>query len=187
MKFIACLFFLFATSLGQPSEWWHHTVIYQIYPRSFQDSDGDGVGDLKGIESRLDHFVDIGVETVWMSPIFESPMKDFGYDVSNYTEIDPLFGTLEDFDDLVAAAHGRGLKIILDYIPNHSSNEHDWFICSERREDPYTDYYVWQDKLGDDINGDPIPPNNWVTFFCVQSVAKKMALYQISLLIFYHI
>ena len=84
--------------------WWRHTVVYQIYPRSFQDSDGDGVGDLKGIESRLDHFTNLGVETIWMSPIFESPMKDFGYDVSNFTNIDPLFGTLQDFDDLVAAA-----------------------------------------------------------------------------------
>lgn len=162
MKSILLVLIFSVSALAQSSLWWEHTIVYQIYPRSFQDSDGDGVGDLKGIESRLNHFVNIGVETIWMSPIFESPMKDFGYDVSNFTNIDPLFGTLQDFDDLVAAAHGLGLKVVLDFIPNHSSNEHDWFVRSEQREDPYTDYYIWQDKKGDDINGDPIPPNNWV-------------------------
>ncbi len=95
--------------------WWDHTVVYQIYPRSFQDSDGDGIGDLKGIESRLDYFVSVGVETIWMSPIFESPMKDFGYDISNFTNIDPIFGDLEDFEDLTTAAHERGNWIIASH------------------------------------------------------------------------
>ena len=108
--------------------WWERGVIYQIYPRSFQDSDGDGVGDLKGIELRLDYLTDLGVDAIWLSPIFPSPMADFGYDVSDYTGVDPLFGTLEDFDCLLAAAHGRGLKLLLDLVPNQSSDQHRWFI-----------------------------------------------------------
>ncbi len=142
--------------------WWTHTIVYQIYPRSFQDSDGDGTGDLKGIESRLDHFVDIGVETIWLSPIYKSPMKDFGYDISDFRDIDPIFGTLDDFKSLLASAKDRNIKVILDFVPNHSSDEHEWFLKSVAREDPYTDYYVWADPKGIDDDGNPIPPNNWV-------------------------
>ncbi len=145
-----------------PNEWWKTTIVYQIYPRSFQDSDGDGVGDIQGIISRLDHLVDIGVETIWLSPIYESPMKDFGYDISNFTDIDPLFGDLDDFAELVQEVHDRDMKLVMDFIPNHSSNEHDWFQRSVRREDPYTDYYVWLDPVGYDEEDNPIPPNNWV-------------------------
>ena len=113
-------------------------VIYQIYPRSFQDSDGDGVGDLAGMRARLDHLVDLGVDALWLSPIYPSPMADFGYDVSDYTAVDPVFGTLADFDALVAAAHERGLELLLDLVPCHTSIEHPWF-----REHP--DWYIWAD------------------------------------------
>jgi alpha-glucosidase len=141
--------------------WWKRGVIYQIYPRSFQDSDGDGIGDLPGIESRLDHLVDLGVDALWISPIYPSPMADFGYDVADYTGIDPRFGTLQDFDRLVAAAHGRGLRLILDFVPNHSSSEHPWFRESRAsRDNPRRDWYIWREPAP---GGGP--PNNWVSNF----------------------
>ncbi|MDX3908413.1 MAG: alpha-amylase family glycosyl hydrolase [Sphingobium sp.] len=141
--------------------WWESGVIYQIYPRSFQDSDGDGVGDLAGIESRLDHVVRLGVDAVWLSPIFPSPMADFGYDVADYCAIDPMFGDLDAFDRLLAAAHARGLKLILDFVPNHSSDQHPWFIASRSsRTDPKRDWYIWRDAAPD--GG---PPNNWISDF----------------------
>ena len=136
--------------------------MYQIYPRSYQDSNGDGTGDLKGIQDRLNYIKDTGVETVWLSPIFKSPMKDFGYDISDFKDIDPIFGTIEEFKSLLEGAHELGLKLILDFVPNHSSDEHEWFKKSVTREEPYTDYYVWADPKGTDENGAPIPPNNWV-------------------------
>ena len=141
--------------------WWKHGVIYQIYPRSFQDSDGDGIGDLRGIRARLDHPVRLGVDAIWISPIYLSPMADFGYDVADYCDIDPRFGTLDDFDALVADAHGRGLKLILDFVPNHSSDRHPWFVQSRRgRSDPKRDWYIWKDPAPD--GG---PPNNWLSNF----------------------
>ena len=112
------------------SQWWETAVIYQIYPRSFQDSDDDGTGDLRGITARLDHLVDIGVQAFWLSPVYKSPMADFGYDISDYRDIDPIFGTMDDFEELATAAKKRGLKIIMDFVPNHSSNQHDWFLRS---------------------------------------------------------
>ena len=112
--------------------WWQSAVIYQIYPRSFQDSNGDGVGDLAGILRRLDYLAWLGIDAIWLSPIYPSPMADFGYDVADFTDIDPLFGSLTDFDALVAAAHERGIKIILDYVPNHSSDRHPWFQEARR-------------------------------------------------------
>ena len=122
-------------------------VVYQVYPRSFQDSDGDGVGDLRGIEARLDHLAWLGVDALWMSPIFPSPMHDFGYDVADYTGVDPVFGSLEDFEALVTAARARGLDVLLDLVPCHTSIEHPWF-----REHP--DWYIWRDE-----------PNNWLSAF----------------------
>ena len=141
--------------------WWERGVIYQIYPRSFQDSDGDGVGDLAGIERRLDYIVDLGVDAIWLSPIFPSPMEDFGYDVSDYTGVDPLFGSIEDFDRLLAATHRRGLKLLLDLVPNHSSDRHPWFIVSRSsRDNPMRDWYIWRDA-----GPDGGPPNNWISDF----------------------
>src|ERR1044071_5078867 len=107
--------------------WWRHGVIYQIYPRSFQDSDGDGIGDLRGIRRRLDYLVRLGVDALWLSPFFPSPMADFGYDIADYCDVDPLFGSLADFDALLADAHARGLKVIVDLVPNHTSAQHPWF------------------------------------------------------------
>ncbi|MBX6340831.1 MAG: alpha-amylase, partial [Thermomicrobiaceae bacterium] len=141
--------------------WWQKGIIYQIYPRSFMDADGDGIGDLLGITSRLDYLRWLGVDAIWISPIYPSPMADFGYDVADYTSIHPLFGTMDDFDRLLAEAHGRGLKVILDYVPNHTSDEHPWFIESRSsRDNPKRDWYVWRDPAPD--GG---PPNNWLSVF----------------------
>ncbi len=138
--------------------WWQQGVVYQVYPRSFQDTDGDGVGDLTGILRRLDHLAWLGVDALWLSPVFPSPMADFGYDVSDYRGIDPLFGALADMDALIAAAHAHGLKLILDYVPNHTSDQHPWFI--ESRSDVKRDWYLWRDAAP---GGGP--PNNWLSHF----------------------
>ena len=144
-----------------PDEWWKRAVIYQVYPRSFQDTDGDGVGDLPGIERRLDHLVTLGVDAVWLSPIFPSPMADFGYDVADYTGVEPVFGTLADFDRLLAAAHARGLRLLLDFVPNHSSDQHPWFVESRSsRTSPKRAWYIWRDPAP---GGGP--PNNWISDF----------------------
>ncbi len=141
--------------------WWKHGVVYQIYPRSFMDSNGDGIGDLQGIIDRLDYLASLGIDAIWLSPIFPSPMADFGYDVSDYTGIHPDFGSLETFDQLVAEANKRGLRIILDYVPNHSSDRHPWFIESRSsRDNPKADWYYWRDPKPD--GG---PPNNWASAF----------------------
>jgi glycosidase len=158
-----------AAQENKPLEWWQQSVIYQIYPRSFQDSDGDGVGDINGITSKLDYFVDLGIDAIWISPMYESPMKDFGYDISNFTNIDPIFGTLDDFKVMAAEFKKRGLKLIMDMVPNHSSDQHPWFKKSVQRIEPYTDYYVWKDAKGFDENGKPIPPTNWVAAFAGSS------------------
>jgi alpha-glucosidase len=141
--------------------WWRNGIFYQIYPRSFQDSDVDGVGDLAGIINRLPYLVTLGVDAVWLSPIFPSPMADFGYDISDYTGIDPLFGTMESFDALVHAAHSSGLKIILDLVPNHTSEQHPWFVESRSsRDNDKRDWYIWRDA-----GPDGGPPNNWLSEF----------------------
>ena len=141
--------------------WWQRGIIYQIYPRSFMDSNGDGVGDLRGLISRLDYLRGLGVDAVWLSPIFPSPMKDFGYDVSDYTGIHPLFGTLEDFDLLIREAHAQKIKLVLDFVPNHTSDQHPWFIESRSsRDNPKRDWYIWRDPA---LGGGP--PNNWLSNF----------------------
>ncbi|MDP9135948.1 MAG: alpha-amylase family glycosyl hydrolase, partial [Actinomycetota bacterium] len=140
--------------------WWQRGAIYQVYPRSFADGDGDGIGDLPGLVERLDHIAELGMQAVWLSPIFRSPMADFGYDVSDYCDVDPVFGTLADVDRLVEQAHARGMRVILDWVPNHTSDRHPWFQASRSaRDDPRRDWYVWRD-------GTPgAPPNDWTSQF----------------------
>jgi alpha-glucosidase len=140
--------------------WWQSAVVYQIYPRSFADSDGDGVGDLQGIRAHLDHLAWLGIDAIWLSPFYPSPMKDFGYDVSDYCDVDALFGSLDDFDALVADAHDLGIRVIVDWVPNHTSDQHPWFVEARSSADsPKRDWYVWRDP----DPGDPTkPPNNWV-------------------------
>jgi alpha-glucosidase len=141
--------------------WWQDGIIYEIFPLSFMDGDGDGIGDLKGIARRLDYVASLGVDAVWLTPIYPSPLKDFGYDVSDYTGVHPRLGSLAVFDDLVARVHGRGLRIILDLVPNHTSDQHPWFIASRSsRADPKRDWYLWRDPAP---GGGP--PNNWVSYF----------------------
>jgi alpha-glucosidase len=146
---------------GEQLHWWQRGPIYQIYPRSFSDSDGDGIGDLRGITQRLDYLAGLGVEAIWMSPFYPSPMADFGYDVADYTEVDPLFGTLADLDRLVEESHRRGIRVVIDWVPNHTSNQHPWFVESRTdRQSPKRDWYVWRDPAPD--GG---PPNNWRSEF----------------------
>ena len=151
------------------TQWWQTGVIYQVYPRSLQDTDGDGVGDLRGITARLDYLKGLGVDAVWISPIYPSPMADFGYDVKDYTGVDPLFGTMEDFDALLAAAHAKGLRVILDFVPNHTSELHPWFVESRSsRTSAKRDWYLWHDAAaaGDDWKrACQRLPNNWMSNF----------------------
>ena len=146
----------------QPVRWWQHGVIYQVYPRSFRDANGDGIGDLAGVIEKLDYLSDtLGVDAIWLSPFYPSPMADFGYDVADYTGVDPIFGDLATFDALVEGAHARGLKVIVDFVPSHSSNQHPWFQASRSsRQSPYRDWYVWRDPRPDGS-----PPNNWAAVF----------------------
>ena len=147
--------------MTNPQRWWQTGVIYQIYPRSFQDSNGDGIGDLPGILRRMDYLQRLGVGVLWLSPIYPSPMHDFGYDVADYTGVHPLFGSMADFDRLLAETHARGMKLILDLVPNHTSDEHAWFMESRSsRDNPKRDWYIWRDPAPD--GG---PPNNWLSFF----------------------
>ncbi len=146
--------------------WWKHAVLYEIYPRSFQDSNGDGVGDLNGITERLGYLQTLGVDAIWISPMYPSPQVDFGYDISNYESVDPQYGTLEDFDKLVAAGKQHQIRIILDMVLNHTSDKHQWFIESaSSRTNPKADWYVWKDAKGFTPDGKPIPPNNWISIF----------------------
>jgi alpha-glucosidase len=150
-----------APSAALQAPWWKGAAIYQIYPRSFADSNGDGIGDLAGITAHLDHVASLGVDCVWVSPFFTSPQRDFGYDVADYRGIDPIFGTLNDFDAMVARAHELGLKLIIDQVYSHTSDEHPWFGTSRAdRTNPKADWYVWADAKADGS-----PPNNWQSVF----------------------
>ena len=149
-----------------PNPWWANAVVYQIYPRSFQDSNGDGIGDLKGITSRLDYLADLGVDVLWLSPVFKSPQDDNGYDISDYQDIDPLFGTMADMDELLAEAHKRGLKVIMDLVVNHTSDEHAWFQASRDKDDPHADWYWWRPARPGHEPGTPgAEPNQWGSYF----------------------
>jgi alpha-glucosidase len=153
-----------ATVLSQRTmadPWWKHAVIYEIYPRSFQDSDGDGVGDLNGITRRLDYLANLGIDAIWLTPMFPSPQVDFGYDISDYVSIDPQYGTMADFDRLVREAKKRQIRIIVDLVPNHTSDQHSWFKESRSsRNNPKRDWYIWRDGKGPGK-----PPNNWLAWF----------------------
>ncbi|GGJ91297.1 alpha-glucosidase [Streptomyces camponoticapitis] len=156
-----------STDSPSPEPWWKSAVVYQIYPRSFADSDGDGVGDLRGIIDRLDHLAELGVDVLWLSPVYPSPQDDNGYDISDYQDIDPSFGTLSDFDDLLAAVHARSMKLVMDLVVNHTSDEHPWFIESRRGPDsPKRDWYWWRPAREGAVPGTPgAQPNNWRSFF----------------------
>ncbi|MCK4977793.1 MAG: DUF3459 domain-containing protein [Anaerolineales bacterium] len=151
--------------------WWQTGVVYQIYPRSFKDTTGNGVGDLGGIIEKLDYLANLGIDAIWISPFYPSPMKDHGYDVADYCNIEPMFGDLETFDLLLSGAHNRGIKIIIDWVPNHTSDEHPWFIESRSsRDNPKRDWYIWRDPkypppTGREARGEGSPPNNWGSFF----------------------
>ncbi len=142
-------------------DWWKGAVFYQIYPRSFYDTNSDGIGDLEGIRRKLDYLLDLGIDAIWISPFFKSPMADFGYDISDYKDVDPIFGRLSDFDRLLKDAHEKGIKIIIDQVYNHTSNEHPWFLESKKsRNNEKADWYIWKDPKPDGS-----PPNNWLSFF----------------------
>src|SRR5271154_3083279 len=148
-------------SAAESNDWWKAAVVYEIYPRSFQDSNGDGIGDLNGITSRLDYLKVLGIDAIWLSPIYPPPQVDFGYDISDYENIDPAYGTLADFDRLVAEAKKRDIKIIMDMVMNHTSDKHKWFIESaSSRSNAKADWYVWKDGKGPGQ-----PPNNWTSVF----------------------
>jgi alpha-glucosidase len=141
--------------------WWRWGVTYQIYPLSFQDTNGDGKGDLPGVLSRLDHLSWLGVSAVWLSPVYCSPMEDFGYDIADFTDVDPLFGTRADLDKLTERLHARGIRLILDFVPNHTSDRHPWFQDSRSaRDNPKRDWFIWRDP-----GPDGGPPNNWLSRF----------------------
>ena len=148
-------------------QWYKEMCVYQVWPRSFKDGDGDGIGDLKGILSKLDYIKSIGVDAIWFSPLYKSPQNDYGYDIADYKSIAPEYGTLEEFKELLDAAHSKGLRVIMDLVINHTSNEHEWFKESEKSKDsPYHDYYFW--RKGKKPNGKK-PPNNWISTFAGRS------------------
>lgn len=147
-------------------QWWKEAVVYQVYPRSFNDANGDGIGDLKGITEKLPYLAKLGINVIWLSPVFDSPNVDNGYDISDYFAIMSDFGTMEDFDEMFETAHKHGIKILMDLVANHTSDEHPWFKESRSSKDsPYRDYYIWKDPKGFDEDGNPIPPNNWASEF----------------------
>ena len=157
-----------APGADQP-DWWTNGVVYQIYPRSFADANGDGIGDLRGIINHVDHLAALGIQTVWLSPIYPSPQDDNGYDIANYRDIEPMFGTLDDFDELIEKLHAHGIRLVMDLVVNHSSDEHEWFVESRSsRENPKRDWYIWRDAR--EVEGlkpgeRGTEPNNWDSAF----------------------
>uniref|UniRef100_A0A182P5M2 alpha-glucosidase n=1 Tax=Anopheles epiroticus TaxID=199890 RepID=A0A182P5M2_9DIPT len=160
-----CIFVVSVAKAQNQTDWWKNAVLYQIYPRSFYDTDGNGVGDIRGVTAKLQYLKDTGIDATWLSPIFKSPQRDFGYDVSDFLEVDPLFGTNSDLEELFEEARKLGIKIVLDFVPNHSSNEHWWFKQSELGVEPYRDYYVWHPGKPVPGQARPAVPNNWNSVF----------------------
>ncbi len=155
-----------AATAASEEDWWKNAVIYEVYPRSFQDTNGDGIGDLNGITKRLDYLKDLGVDAIWLTPVYSSPHVDFGYDISDYKNIDPQYGTLADFDRLVTEAKKRQIRVIMDMVMNHTSDQHAWFLESRSsRDNPYRDWYVWRDGKGETATSPGSPPNNWQSLF----------------------
>jgi alpha-glucosidase len=155
---------------SRPRRWPEGSIVYQIYPRSFYDSNNDGIGDIPGITKKLGYLKDLGINVIWLSPFYPSPMADFGYDIADYCEVDPIFGSMRDMDRLIKSAHRKGIKILADLVPNHSSDEHEWFRQSRQsKENKYADWYIWHDAKGMDRSGKPIPPNNWLSIFSGES------------------
>ncbi len=155
-----------AATQASEQDWWKNAVIYEIYPRSFQDSNGDGIGDLNGITQRLDYLKELGVDAIWLTPVYPSPQADFGYDISDYKNIDPQYGTLADFDRLVAEARKRGIRVLMDMVMNHTSDQHKWFLESRSsRTNPYRDWYMWRDGKGETATDKGVPPTNWQSGF----------------------
>lgn len=169
--FVVVLLLLSSVAAQETKDWWQTAVFYQIYPRSFRDTDGDGVGDIKGVIEKMEHLKEAGVQATWLSPIMKSPQADFGYDISDFKDIDPLFGTMADFEAMVEKAKELDIKIIMDFVPNHSSDQHEWFEKSVAREEGFEDYYIWND--GKECKPEPWqegevpckPPNNWQSVF----------------------
>ncbi|XP_037915227.1 maltase 2-like [Hermetia illucens] len=162
MKLLLLLSALWVSPIFSQSDWWQTGQFYQIYPRSFKDSNGDGIGDLNGIREKLPHLKDIGMTAAWLSPIYKSPMKDFGYDISDFKAIQPEYGTMADFEALLKRAKELGIKLIMDLVPNHTSDLHEWFQKSVNRVKGYEDFYIWHDGYPDPKNSsNRLPPNNW--------------------------
>jgi oligo-1,6-glucosidase len=152
--------------IDRPTDWWKSAVVYQIYPRSFADSNGDGIGDIPGITSHLDYLVELGVDVVWLSPVYASPMDDNGYDISDYEDVDPMFGMLEDLERLIAGLHERGIKIVMDLVVNHTSDEHQWFIESRDPASAKRDWYWWRPaRPGFEPGSEGAEPTNWESAF----------------------
>jgi glycosidase len=158
MKLVLVALMGLALAWPTSGHWFDNMLMYQVYPRSFQDTNNDGVGDIKGITSRLQYLKDSGVDSIWLSPVLKSPQKDNGYDISDFKDVDPLFGSRADLIELMQKAKEMGLRIIMDFVPNHTSNEHEWFIKSENNDPEYADFYIWRHGR----NGGP--PNNWVCY-----------------------
>lgn len=161
---IACVAAVNAQS-NDPDQWWKSANIYQISPVSFKDSNNDGYGDIQGIISKLDHLVETGVDVLFLSPFYKTPFKDFAYDISSYIEVDARFGSIADVQELFEKAKEKGLKVIIDFVPNHTSDEHEWFVKSENLERGYENYYVWHDGKPSINNGRPLPPNDWQSVY----------------------
>ena len=164
MKIFLLILAIATLAIAQQKDWWQTANFYQIYPRSFKDSNNDGIGDIRGIISKLPYLKELGVTATWLSPILKSPQVDYGYDIADFFNVDPIFGTNEDLEEMFAEAKKLGIKIIMDFVPNHTSNEHQWFIKSVEGDAEYADYYVWHNGTVNPSGGRNLPPNNWVKF-----------------------